>query len=358
MTSDPTPTAVDAAETARDLLPMSSTPARAIYGLFVATNVAFALGSLDAVEHVWQAMLAVVVVCLAGLLLVSTRPHPFPLRDVFIVLSLLVGASALVYTNLATADDLGRATWQVGASTWVLFFLTMRGRTWFAWLGMAVLVLQAVEWAARAGKSPLAGVAMFDTHIGILVVGTLFAVSLRRTAQRIAAANEVSVAAASGAAATSAAAEIRHARLAELAELVTPLLDRISQDDPLSEDERRIMGRAEAQLRDSVRGRAIALPQVVEAADKARSRGVHVTLLDDRGTPIRDGASLSRITSAIVAALNAAQDGAVTARLLPAGRSAALTILTVNGSDTVRLSVDDRGYALGTARPPTSSAQG
>ncbi|MDE0572012.1 hypothetical protein ON058_01105 [Demequina sp. B12] len=349
---------IDQVDGPRDLLPMSSTPARAIYGLFVTTNIAFALGSLNAVEREWQAMLAVVMVCLAGLLLVSTRPHPFPLRDVFIVLSLLVGASALVYTNLATADGLGRATWQVGASTWVLFFLTMRGRTGFAWLGMAVLVLQAVEWAARAGKSPLAGIAMFDTHIGILVVGTLFAVSLRRTAQRIAAANEVSVAAASGAAATNAAAEIRHARLAELAELVTPLLDRITQDEPLSDDERRTMGRAEAQLRDGVRGRSIALPQVVEAADRARSRGVHVTLLDDRGAPIHDGAALSRLTSAIVAALDDAQDGAVTARLLPAGRSAALTILAVNGSDTVRLSIDDRGYALGNPLPPTNSAQG
>ncbi|WP_062077346.1 hypothetical protein [Demequina globuliformis] len=347
--ASPTPPEPTASETlhgdvrAADLLPLSGPPARVIVGLFVITNTLFALGNLEHVARSWQALAAVVLISAAGLLVVRHRPSPFPLSDCFVILACLTAGNAMVFTNLLDHDDLGRATWNLGSATWALFFVAMRGRIGIAWLGMAVMLAQCTEWAIRTDRGALTGLSMLDTHIGILAVGSLFALSLRRTAQQITDLNHRTVDGASEAAAAAASAQIRRTRADELAQLVTPLLERIASGDDLSDAERGAMARAEAQLRDGVRGHAIALPSVVEATNRARERGVAVTLLDDRGSQVADGHAVARMVNAIVAALDATCTGDVTVRLHPEGRPVALTIRTSSGDDVTRVSLDERG---------------
>ncbi|WP_061961397.1 hypothetical protein [Demequina flava] len=331
---------------ASDLLPLTGPPARIILVLFVTTNAALALGTLDHVVRPWQAMLAVAFVSAAGVLIVRDRPYPFPLMDTLAVLACLAAGSLAVFTNLQPHDDLGRATWQLGSSTWALFFLTMRGRIGFAWLGMGIMMLQSIEWAARSGRGALSGAMLVDTHIGILVVGTLFAVSLKRTAEKITDFNQRAIVAAGEGAAASAAAQIRRTRADELAQLVSPLLTRITAGKDLSEEERSEMARAEARLRDGVRGHAIALPPIVDAAEQARMRGVGVTLLDDRGDPVHDGDALGRMVAAVVLTLDNADSGDVTVRLGPGGRASALTIRASQGEDVYRLTLGEDGYPI------------
>ncbi|GMA35471.1 hypothetical protein GCM10025876_16750 [Demequina litorisediminis] len=174
---------------------------------------------------------------------------------------------------------------------------------------------------------------------------------LSATADRIAALRERAVASAAETAAADAGLEIRRTRAAELATLAVPLLERIRRGGPFADDERAEFARAEARLRDGVRGRSLALPEVVEAVEAARMRGVQVTILDDRGAPIDDGEALGRMVQAIVEVLAAACTGSVTVRLLPAGRDTALSLRRATDDEVERLSLGQDGYPLTT--PPT-----
>lgn len=334
-----------------NLLALSSIEARAIAALFIVTNAAFAWGTAGFVARPWQTTLAVTIVGLGGMLIVAKRPYPFLWRDTVVILGAVVVSNALVFDSLQAPGDLGRATWNLGSNTWLLFFLTIRGRPIAAWSGMAVMLVQTGVWAATTDRGAAAGLSMCANHVGMLLVGTLFANLLRSTAARIAALRERSLTAAADTAAADAGLEIRRARARELAELAVPLLERIAAGGDYSDEERAAFARAEARLRDGVRGRALALPDVVEATEDARIRGVQVTILDDRREPIADGDALGRMVGEIVHALTTAQAGSVTVRLQPEGRDAALTILSADHDAISRVVLDAEGEPLTAAGP-------
>jgi hypothetical protein len=84
-----------------------------------------------------------------------------------------------------------------------------------------------------------------------------------------------------------------------------PALARIADPDhTLTESERRELQLLEARFRDEIRGRALATEEVLEAARRARDRGVTVQILDDRrwrqfprrwqASSMRPGAARSR----------------------------------------------------------------
>lgn len=328
------------------LLFLDTAPARLLVALFVVSNAVFTFATANVLANPWPAYLAMAIVNVTSVLLVRTHPDPFPARDTAIVLATVVASSTLMYLALPDEGSLGRATWHLGSNTWLLFFLALRRRAWFAWLGMALMVAVTAAWGVASGRGPLTGLTMLDTHIGILLVGTLFAMILRRTSARINALNERSVASAADAAATDATRQVRRARVTELADVAVPLLHWIAAGQVANEETRREFALTEALLRDSVRGRSLAVPAVVEAASAARRRGVEVTILDDRGSAPGDGEVLSRMVDAIVDALSRAHGGRVTVRLLPAGRQSALTIVAADGDVVDRTSLDEDATPL------------
>ena len=104
-----------------------------------------------------------------------------------------------------------------------------------------------------------------------------------------------------------------------------------------------------AELRDEIRAPFFTGTAVVEAARRARGRGIEVLLLDDRGNGHRaeDKENEARLRDLIVARATAALDEAVAGRVVvracPAGRRWAATILTDAGlavveSNTARAS--------------------
>ncbi|WP_144276246.1 hypothetical protein [Demequina sp. NBRC 110053] len=328
------------------LLYLGSTPARALVVLFVAANAIFTVATLDVLINPWQSFAAMLIVSLAGLLLARAHPDPFPRRDTNAVLAVVIVSSVLVATNLTDAESLGRATWHLGSNTWLLFFLALRRRAAMAWLGMAAMAAITIAWAHVSGRGVVAGVMMLNTHVGILLVGTLFATALRRTGRRIASLERRSIAAAAEQAESAAAEEIRRTRSGELARLAVPLLEQIAAGGPFEPSDRARFRLAEAALRDGVRGRSLMLPEVVQAAAGARSRGVAVTILDDRGSLPTDGDSAERLSGAVVAALEAASAGTVTIRLVPAGRSTALTIVASEGEHVRRTTLAPDGHEI------------
>ncbi|MFN3866637.1 MAG: hypothetical protein ACK4MD_07980 [Demequina sp.] len=326
------------------LLFLNTVPARALVALFIVANAVFTIATAQVLVNPWAAYVAMLLVNASAVLLARTHPDPFPARDTAIVVATVVVSSALISYALPDNGDVGRATWHLGSNTWLLFFLALRRRGWFAWLGMALMVAVTAAWGASAGRGAMTGLTMLDAHIGMLLVGTLFALTLRRTSARINALNERSVRSAADAAASDAARHVRRARVTELAEVAVPLLEQIAAGREADGTMRQEFALAEALLRDSVRGRSLAVPAIVEAASQARRRGVEVTLLDDRGSAPGDGEVLSRMVDAIVASLAAAHGGRVTVRLLPAGRPAALTVVAADGDAVERVTLAEDGY--------------
>lgn len=331
------------------LLYLDSTPARLLVTLFVLSTATFTVLTADVLLRPWQSVIAMVLVCVAGVALLRPHPDPFPLLDTWGVLVVVAASTVLVATNLPEDGALGRATWHLGANTWLLFFLALRRRAWFAWLGMVAMGAITVVWAIESGRGAVAGVMMLNTHMGILLVATLFARLLRQTARRIASLERRALAAAQSQAESGAAASIRAARASELMTDVVPLLQTVADGGPWTSEQRRDFALAEAALRDGVRGRALMLPAVATAVEDARRRGVAVTVLDDRGQLPSDGEVVEAIVTAVVDALQATARGSATIRLVPAGRSTILTIVVTDGDDTTRIALGPDGHRVRTA---------
>lgn len=220
----------------------------------------------------------------------------------------------------------GYTAWYVGAATVMLFFANLRGRILLAWIGCVLLDLALLWWglttAGGLGEAVLTG----TRQTAIVAVGTLTAVALERTSTRIRGlASEASLRG-SAEAAGLAVAEERTRRLTDLRSSVVPILERIASDAPISASDRREFAVAEADLRDSLRARGLRIPVLMEAARDARLRGVDVVLLDDSAGELT-GPEIMGFAESVVAVLEDAADGRVTARLLPPDRPVLGTIV-------------------------------
>lgn len=326
-----------------ELLSLKSVPARLILILFIAAQAAFVVATLDRMTAPWPSFVALVLITVGALIV--TRPHadPLPWPDTIAVIAIVCASALVVSWYLPVAGSLGREAWHLGAATWLLFFLALRRRAGVAWLGMVLLLAITTWWAISTGRSALFGLSLLQTHMGILLVATLFASSLRRTARTINTLTARSVDDAAAAAAADAGQEIRRQRVSELAALAVPYLERIASGVALTDDDRREFQTVEAQLRDSVRGRSLAVPAIADAAREARDRGVTVNLLDDRGTPLPSGEAMSRLGDMVAEALRNTQSGSVTARMLPEGRDVAVTVVSGDDEFRQRLSLDESG---------------
>lgn len=321
-----------------ELLGLHTRGARLILAVYVASNLAFAASTAYVLDHPWASFLAVGLVTVGGIVVTRPQPDPFALRLTHVVLAIVVVSSVLVSYALPDEGTLGRATWHLGANTWLLWFLILRRRILLAWCGGLGMLAVTVVWAAVAGRGALAGLLLASPQVLLLAIATLFGSALRRSAARINALAQRSVDAAAAAGAVEAARRIQDQRADELAEVAVPALTAIASGEPLTEAMRRDIVHVEAQLRDSVRGRALAMPPIVEAAKRARERGVNVTLLDDRGAAL-SGAQMLTIMGATQRALDAARGGTVTVRLLPVGRDDLLTIVAQDDESTERVAV-------------------
>src|SRR5690606_14023320 len=157
-----------------------------------------------------------------------------PLRDTLIILGVVFASTALISWQLPLEGPISRASWHLGSNTWMLFFLTLRRRSGFAWLGYAIMAATTLTWTITSGRGVGDGLVILDTPAGIVIVATLFASSLRRTSRRINELNARSVEAAASYAAADAAQEIRRQRVSELASAAVPLLAAIAKGKKLT----------------------------------------------------------------------------------------------------------------------------
>ncbi len=329
------------------LLGLSSRAARFVMWLFVASNFLYAVASFKDIKNSAPVLFAAVIIGAAAVLLVRGHADPFPLTWTLGILAAVLLSTVLVAWQLPDAGPIGRASWHLGSNTWLLFFLALRRRPGAAWLGYVGMTAITMFWTLSVGRSVMSAVSSLQTHAAILLVATLFALNLRRTARRINELHELSTAAAVEAAAGSASSQIREHRVTEIRLAVGQLLESLVRvGPPQSADDKLKYASAEALLRDGVRGRSLMTPVIAGATNAARARGVDVTLLDDRGAGLETPEAMDRLTDVVVEKLGSRTDGEVTVRLAPRGRRAAVSIVATGEGSHVRVELDDQGLAL------------
>lgn len=228
----------------------------------------------------------------------------------------------------------------VGGGVVVCAFLCARGRVGWAWAGQVLACGVYVSWGIASGQGPHVAIPVFVSNAGVMVMATLFAAILRPAARDIYRLRAEHTARSAERAAAEAARIERARQLQRLDELARPALTLIAERPALTDQHKADVVLLEAQLRDSIRARALDTPEVARAARAARARGVSVALFDDGGLDTASPATTARLHAAAAHHLDAAASGTVTIRIPPPGREQLATIITTSGAETVRHDYD------------------
>jgi len=315
------------------LVPLIGWWPRLIIWLYIATMIVLALWSLDEVRTPWPTVVAIVAFVGIGVIVSRDAAEPMSLWCAVVVAAAWPAIAALVSWQLLVAG--GHSQWFFGAGTVSLFYVSLRGRVATALVGFCALSLVTIAWGVTTDTGLVVALSLVGKQLPIMIVGTLFAVGLRRATASIERLTvEASMRASAEAAALATTAE-RNERLAGLDAVATALISRIVDGTPLTADDRLEFSVAEAELRDSLRARALSVPPVVAAARQARRRGVDVVLLDDSDPDELGDEDLAHVISRVAEVLSVAEDGRVVARLLPPGRTEVATVL-IDASTTSR----------------------
>jgi len=295
--------------------------------------------SHGAYSHRGPVILSLAIMAVAGTLLVAPWPDRVPPKLVTWGSAAVIGVSnllVLIPIRGASAWP-GWSGWSAGASMFLAVLLLLRQRTAEAVVGCVGFVVAVAAWVALSGRPP--GL-VFTFTIGHIITfmfwfalvswsGTVTSAIERalKAEEQARLERELQVSINSAMAVKLADVSVRARRTLEALrdEEVTPEIAM----------EARLL---EAELRDEIRAPFFTGTAVVEAARRARGRGVEVLLLDDRGGEgVRgtgegdDDALCSLIVSRATAALDEAVAGRVVVRACPAGRRWAATILTDAG---------------------------
>ncbi len=347
----------------RALLGMSTFVARlVVVPVYAGTYLMHVLETRGA-AGVWVlSWFALAVLTAAGGIIMFAEGDPLPRWATAAVFLSGPTAMALILVRLPGPLIDHTVIWPVPAAVIVYTYTCVRGRTVTAWLGITSVVGVVCVWAGTFG-SPLYGFGITVWSYTPLIISTFFALTIRPAAATIFALRERSNDELVREAAAQAALEERDIQLRRLDELVRPLLGRIAEaagavasvrdravdsgdhgtveqtpGGGLTPDERDVCALLEAHLRDTLRARVLVDDEVSAAVRSARSAGAEVVLLDDgggaqRGEPLR---------AALLPHLAAANGGKVTARVLPAGRAVAMTVLvTTSAADSDDAMVSD-----------------
>ncbi|GGK95562.1 hypothetical protein [Nocardia jinanensis] len=263
----------------------------------------------------------------AIVLLVAGDPLPWPAT----VTVLLAGLTAVVLTSLNSYEGAVREPWAAFAFSFVLAVLPLRSRIGAAWAGAAAVAV------ALAAADIALDVDFGSLFVPIVALATLAGASvcaliLRPTQRSLRLLHEDAAMRAAAEATMAAEHSERIRQLARLDRVARPMLERIARGADLSAAEREKCRLLEAELRDSLRAPQLVTDRLNSAARGARSRGAEVLLLDDGGFAEVPGAVRDLVVQFAIRALDAADGGAVTVRVLPAGRRNIATVL-VSGTD-------------------------
>jgi hypothetical protein len=313
------------------LLILTGPATQLLLALFVITQTVLFLSTAGDVARPWVSAFALILVNSVAVLITRPGPYPLKLNHALASVAVVAMSTALVSWELPTSGWPGYASWHLGANTFLLLGLGLRGRSGWAWVGMAGMVGVTILWTASTGRGLLTGVDLVDRQAGTLLIGTIFAIGLSRTAQRIDDFNATESRRAAEHAALQAGSEERVKQILRLGSDARPVLELIASPAPVALTQRREFLILEATLRDDIRARSLAREPLTAVAKNARRRGIGVLLLDDSEPESYSDDQQIWIASWVASHLREMNRGTLTARVLPLGRSAVASIVIDSG---------------------------
>ncbi len=300
---------------------------RALVALFVMNTLALAVVSGGALGD------PLGVLCLVGILAGAVvcalpAPYPFPMSRTAIVLAIVIAATLGAAVRLPRDGSVDEySAWHLGTGAFLLLALALRGRIISAWAGMAGMTAITTIWATTTADGTADGLGLISRPAGTLLIGTLFAVGITRIAERV---DEIAAAealTAADAAALGAATAERRRRLDQIAELAGPALVEIASPRDLSDADRHRFARIEASVRDAVRGGALAVPPLSDAAEVMRTQGIDVVLLDDAELTHVSGELVEFVSRWAAERVLGSKHGPVTVRMTADAGTARVTLV-------------------------------
>ena len=319
------------------LLQLTGRGAHLVLLLYLVSWTVLAITAGGDPMRTWEGGVALALVMAVSVL--TVRPDRYPLRlswTIAIVLAVAISTVLISWQLQTDGGWPGYNSWYVGANTYVLLALWLRGRYGWAWGGMAAMIVLTVYWSVATGQGILHGVSLVDKEAGLLIIGTFFAIGLGRTARRILEFNEAESTRIAEEQGARAAAEERNRQVDRLQNIAGQALAVIAAGGGSTSNERSDYLALEATLRDSVRARSFAIEPLISAATEARKRGLEVLLLDDVDQLIALD-KRQEIAGWVSSLLDAAQHGKFTARFGATRDGLAVTVVT---------SSDDRRHEL------------
>lgn len=261
--------------------------------------------------------------------------------------ALLLAGLGVCWLHLAALPERGH--WSVHATNFInmvcLLTVLLRAgsRTWMAWT-LAVLSGGMVLWVTLDhGLPPAAGLATALGPAGWLFAVEMLAAGMTRVQAELDQAQRHSDEASAHSATSFARLVVREVWLADLRDQVGGMLDKLADPSSVVTDpDREACLALEGRLRDSIKAANLQSPGLAAAIMEARLRGVEVTLVDNRGAaldaPVRR-AALRHLESLV----RATHAGRIIARTAPEGYDEAVTIVQVDGGDSIMTRIGNDG---------------
>jgi hypothetical protein len=307
---------------------MHTRGAKVLAAALVGTLALSVLSDLRDVRFPSLLMLALVVVSLGVVSMLHVRADPMPTGSAYIVAA--TGPVACLLVCLAIPGPLGNPNQSnaFGVGVAICAFLCVRGRTGTAWSAFLTMAAIMTCWSLFSGQG-LYGLQLSAPNAAVLGMATLFAIVIRPAATAIRQLREASISQAEKMAAAEARLVERDRQRAELRRVAWPTLLRIAGGERFSARQAAEIRLTEAQLRDTVRARALNVSPVIEAARSARSRGVDVVMFDDGG--MADAEDSARLAFCYLAAqwLGRTDNGSATVRIHPPRRNVMGSIVVI-----------------------------
>lgn len=308
--------------------------------VFSSFHILLGIYALDVPESPSPAIVAMALYGAATV--VSLTPSPSLRMPVWVAAVNLAAAAVgllLVLTQLDPSQQNGYATWIVGAVGTLMTITAVRLRPWFAWAGIAVMVVAVLLWSRDLFALPALGVIGGPIWVAVAYATTQAISSSSRDARLF---EQAEQRAAQWHAQEEAEFFERRVRLSQMNTLVAPMLRLIvTSDGALDAAARRECLHLEAAMRDEIRGRRLLDDRVRQEVLAARRRGVEVTLLDDGGIDDLDRTALARVTAVIAEEVGRTTADRVVVRTAQQGDDTAVTIVGLKGGETDAAHDDD-----------------
>ena len=259
--------------------PLGTAFARLMLVGFAVVHVVLVLGPGPTAPAVTVVALVAAIGAAAAVVLVPGRllPGTWTIATV----ALTAASIALIVPWLPGNGWPGYASWPLGSGTFIAIGLTLRGRIGAAWISEGVMVALCLTWSVIGGEGLLAGLGLVDRQLGVLLIGTLFAIGLRRAAR---AHDDLLVVQRRETLAQDfieTEMQARRDAAQRVLDEVQPTLERIAAGDEFDARERGRIAALEGRLRDEIALGPILSETLDQALAAARSRGMDVVVLTE-----------------------------------------------------------------------------